>query len=94
MKKKEGEILEDFVTYLPRRYESTESWIELIQDLAVKLDMPAWMMPWHLWNDETRSKIAKSRFETIFLPEEDEEEEENTKIHEENIYENIRPCTK
>ena len=76
--------LQDFVAH-SSDMESTESWIELIQSLAIKIDMPAWTMPWHLWNDETRSKFAKSRFETIFLPEEDEEEEENTKIYEESI---------
>ena len=83
-KEEEERISEDFVAH-SSDMESTESWIELIQSLAVKLDMPSFMMPWHLWNGETRSKFAKSRFETIFLPEEDDEEEESTKIHEESI---------
>jgi hypothetical protein len=68
----------DFIAHSSNK-ESTETWIELIQSLAVKLDMPAWMMPWHLWNDETRLKFAKSRFESIFNQDDNDDDDNKDK---------------
>ena len=85
--KEEGENNNEDKDFVARSsdMESTESWIELIQSLAVKLDMPAWMTPWHLYNNETRSKFAKSHFETIFNGKDDDDDDDDAKHHAEQI---------